>query len=179
MKPNFTAGNILLRKAQSEGNIKPQHWQKSQELKDLEKLSLEVKRLRFPNNPYLVADTFEDKTANGLTKAIIEFLRLSGHQAERISTTGRPIDSRQTFVDVTGRSRTIGSLTWIPGTGTNGSADIHCCINGRAVRIEVKIGSDRQSAAQKKYEKQVVTSFGIYYVARTFETFVKWYEQRF
>jgi hypothetical protein len=173
------SGNVLLRKVQSKGNIKPQRYQKSQALKALEKLSFNAKRLRYPNNPYLVADIFEDKTANGLTKAIIEFLRLSGHQAERISTTGRPIDKRQIFTDILGNTRQIGSIDWIKGTVTNGSADISATIKGRSVKIEVKIGNDRQSPAQKEYQKAIQTAFGIYYIARTFANFVTWYEQRF
>ena len=154
-------------------------WQKSQALKDLEKQTLELKRLRYPNNPFLVGDTFEDKTANRLTKAVIAYIRLKGGQAERISTTGRLSDTTQTFTDVTGRRRIIGTIKWIPGTGTNGSADISATIKGRSIKIEVKIGTDRQSPAQKQYQKQVVSAFGIYYIARTFESFVSWYNLKF
>jgi hypothetical protein len=154
-------------------------WKKSAALKDLERDLFELKRLRYPSNPYLTADQFEDKTAGGLTRSIIAYIQLKGGQAERVSTTGRPIDRTQTFVDVTGRSRTIGRIEWIPGTGTNGSADISATIKGRSVKIEVKIGSDRQSAAQKNYEKQVVSSFGLYVIARTFEDFVTWYTLTF
>jgi len=152
---------------------------KSQEIKDLEKLSFEAKRLRYPNNPYPVGDKFRDDTANGLTKAIIAYIRLKGGQCERISTTGRPLDKRQTFTDVTGRTRQIGSIEWIPGTGTNGSADISATIAGRSVKIEVKIGNDRQSPAQKEYQKAIQTAFGIYYIARDFQSFVSWFNLNF
>jgi len=179
MKTNFTAGNVLLRKAQSKFSDKKPRYQKSQALKDLEKLSFEVKRLRYQTNPYLTGDSFEDKSANGLTTAIIAYIRLKGGQAERISNTGRPIDHRQTFTDVTGKTRQIGSLRWIPGTGTNGSADISATIAGRSVKVEVKIGNDRQSAAQRRYQAQVETAFGVYFIARSFETFVQWYDQMF
>jgi len=179
MKPNFKPGNVILRKSQSKCTKTSPHFKKSPALKELERLSLEAKRKRYPNNPYLVGDTYEDKTANGLTKAIIAFIRLKGGQAERINSTGRPIDRTKTFTDVIGRSRTIGRVEWIPGTGTNGSADISAVIASRAVKIEVKIGNDRQSAAQRNYQKQVVSAFGIYYLARNFESFVAWYEQMF
>ncbi len=179
MKSTFKPGNVLLRKVQSKGNKKPARYQKSQAIKDLEKLSLEVKRLRYPLNSFLVGETFEDKTANGLTKAIIAFIRLKGGQAERISTTGRPIDRTKTFTDVIGRTRTIGRVEWIPGTGTNGSADISAVIASRAVKIETKIGSDRQSPAQKEYQKAIQTAFGIYYIARDFASFVSWYNLKF
>lgn len=154
-------------------------YQKCQELKDLEKESLEVKRLRYPSNPYLTGDSFEDRTANGLTKAIIAYIRLNGGQAERISTTGRPIDQTQTFTDVIGQSRTIGRVEWIPGTGTNGCADISATIKGRSIKIEVKVASDRQSPAQKEYQKAIQTAFGIYYIARDFASFFSWYNLKF
>lgn len=154
-------------------------YKKSEALKELEKLSLEAKRLRYPNNPYLTGDQFEDKTANGLTKAIIAFIRLKGGQAERISTTGRPIDRTKTFTDVLGNTRMIGRVEWVPGTSTNGSADISATIKGRSVKIEVKRGKDRQSAAQKEYQRQVQTAFGIYKIVRDFESFVSWYDLKF
>lgn len=179
MNTNSSAGNAFLRRAQSKDNTKKPRWQKSQELKDLEKQIFELKRLRYPTNPYLTIEEFEDKTANGLTKAVIAWIRLKGGQAERISTTGRLIDTTETFTDAIGRSRIIGSINWIPGTGTNGSADISATIKGRSVKIEIKIGNDRQSAAQKNYEKQVVSAFGIYKIVRTFESFVTWYNLTF
>ena len=179
MKPNFTFGNVLLRKAQCKYSNKTTRYKKSPALKELEKRSLEAKQQKYPNNPYLVGDSFEDRTANGLTKAIIAYIRLNGGQAERISTTGRPIDKTKTFTDVIGRSRTIGRVEWIPGAGTNGSADISATINGRSVKIEIKIGNDRQGQAQKEYQKAIQTAFGIYYIARTFECFVSWYQETF
>lgn len=154
-------------------------YKKPASLKELERDLLEAKRLRYPSNPYPVGDTFRDDTANGLTKAILAFIRLKGGQAERISTTGRPIDRTQTFADVTGRTRQIGRVEWIPGTGTNGSADISATIAGRSVKIEVKIGTDRQSPAQKEYQKAIQTAFGIYYIARTFDSFITWYNLTF
>ena len=174
---SFGKGHTKVNKIPEYKRVK--RYQKSKELKDLERLSLDAKRLRYPNNPYLVGDTFRDDTANGLTKAIIAFIRLNGGQAERISTTGRTIDRVQTFTDVLGYSRQIGSAKWIPGSSTRGSADISATIAGRSVKIEVKIGTDRQSQAQRDYQKQIETAFGIYYIARNFESFSKWYNQMF
>ncbi|HEX7584876.1 MAG TPA: hypothetical protein VF373_09330, partial [Prolixibacteraceae bacterium] len=81
----------------------------------------------------------KDKTSNQLTGSIIKFLQLKGHQAERISTTGRVIDQRKTYTDVLGHTRQVGSLKWIPTSGTRGSADIAATIHGKSVKIEVKI----------------------------------------
>lgn len=150
-------------------------------VKELENAILLKKVERYPNTPpeCLVHPTYRDDTANGLTKCIIDLVRLKGGQAERINTTGRVIDKRKTYTNVLGLTRTIGSAEWIPGTGTNGSADISATIKGRSVKIEVKIGADRQSEAQKEYQKNIEAAGGIYYIARDFTSFVAWYNQTF
>jgi hypothetical protein len=132
----------------------------------------------YPNVPKyaLSAPKYEDKTANGLTKCIIEFLQLSNHQAERINTMGRPIDNRKQVTDVIGRTKTIGSMTWGKSTATKGSADISATIQGRSVKIEVKIGKDRQSEDQKVYQENIEKSGGQYWIAKNFDDFIKKYD---
>jgi hypothetical protein len=132
----------------------------------------------YPNVPkYAIsAPKYEDKTANGLTKCIIEFLQLSNHQAERINTMGRPIDNRKQVTDVIGRTKTIGSMTWGKSTATKGSADISATIQGRSVKIEVKIGKDRQSEDQKVYQENIEKSGGKYWIAKNFDDFIKKYD---
>ena len=121
---------------------------------------------------------FDDRTANGLTKCILHFLQMKGHQAERINTMGHPIDTRRTVTDVVGITRRVGSITWVKSTSTRGSADISATIKGRSVKIEVKIGKDRQSQAQKEYQQAVEQAGGLYVIAKDFESFVEWYNQR-
>lgn len=152
---------------------------KSEAIRQLEAELFEIKKRKYPNNPYLTKQEYRDDTANGLTKAVIDFIKLRGGQAERISTTGRPIDRRQSYVDAIGMRRTIGSIEWIKGTGTNGSADISATIAGKSVKIEVKIGADRQSEAQKKYQQDIETAGGLYYIAKDFKSFVEWYRNNF
>lgn len=120
-----------------------------------------------------------DDTANGLTRCIVDYLRYKGWQAERINTTGIPIDTRKQATDIMGHNRTIGSLTWRPSGNTKGSADISATIKGRSVKIEVKIGKDRQSEAQRQYQAAIEQAGGLYYIARDFTTFVAWYHQNF
>lgn len=134
-------------------------------------------RTKYPTFPEhaLPNRSYSDTTANGLTKCIIEFLNLSGHQAERISSMGRTIDKSKVVEDVLGRKRTIGSTQYIKGTSTNGTADISSVINGHSVKIEVKIGKDRQSADQKKYQSNVEKAGGIYWIAKDFDGFVELY----
>lgn len=149
---------------------------KSSCVKMLERLELEHYRRKHPTIPEaaIVTPKHRDDTANGLTRCIIRFLQLRGWQAERINTMGRPIDTRRVF-DVAGCPRLVGSLTWGKSTSTPGSADISATINGHSVKIEVKIGRDRQSEAQRAYAEAVRAAGGVYVIARTFEEFVGWY----
>ncbi len=150
-------------------------------IKLLNRLAFDAKRSRYPEiRPGLLAlPNFSDKTANGLTGCIIAFLRLQGAQAERINCTGRQIDKRQTYTDVLGNTRQIGSLQWIPTNGTRGTADISATIAGRSIKIEVKVGRDYQRPAQRVYQKQVEAAKGIYFIATSFDQFYQWYLKTF
>jgi hypothetical protein len=144
-------------------------------------LYLEDTQRKYPNYPtrLLALPKYTDKTANGLTKCIVHFLNLNGHQAERISNTGRQLDNRKSVVDVLGRKQTIGSCKWIKGSGTNGTADISATIYGLSIKVEVKIGMDKQSNDQKLYQEQIESAGGVYIIAKSFEQFYCWYMQKF
>ena len=161
--------------------VRKQPYKKPQAVKDLEALAWEVKRQRFPDVPdyILVSEKYRDDSANGLTRCVIAYIQLLGGQAERINTMGRPIDQRKTFTDVLGHTHQVGSVKWIPGTSTRGSADISATIQGRSVKIEIKFGKDRQSEAQRKYAREVEAAGGIYYVCKDFTSFVDWYGAKF
>lgn len=146
-------------------------------LKILQELDLQAKRDKYPGFPYPPKTQFSDKTANGLTKCIITFLKLQNCQAERVSNTGRMIDRRRKVTDVLGCTKVIGSAEWIPGAGTNGTADISATIEGRSVKVEVKVGKDKQSNAQKEYQRQVEAAGGTYVIARDFQGFYEWFWQ--
>lgn len=126
----------------------------------------------------MLPKAYTEKTANGLTKMVIDWVRFNGGQAERISTTGRYIKAK-TYKDVMGITKTIGQDKWIKGNGTVGSADISATIKGKSVKIEVKIGRDRQSEAQKIYQEAIENAGGIYYIAKDFDTFYSWYNETF
>ena len=149
---------------------------KSPSVQMLERLELEAYRREHPTIPEaaVVPTKHRDDTANGLTRCIIRYLQLKGHQAERINTMGRPIDTRRTY-NVAGCLRQVGSLRWGKSTSTAGSADISAVVFGCAVKVEVKAGNDRQSSAQRSYAKAVENAGGLYVVARNFEDFVGWY----
>lgn len=160
-------------------------YRKPESVKALETLYFEAKKANYVKrnpgiNPYfLVGEKFRDNTANGLTKCIIEFIKLSGGQAERINTTGRVLSSKKEVENIGGAIRSIGSTKWIPGTSTKGSADISATICGRSVKVEVKIGKDRQSDDQIAYQHNVENAGGLYFVARNFDDFLAWFNDKF
>jgi hypothetical protein len=138
----------------------------------LEALKLANDIERHPSFPeaYFVKKKWDDKTANGLTKAITSFIQFNGYQAERINTMGVARENKRTDGKVIG-------VTWTKGTSTAGSADISATIRGRSVKIEVKVGKDRQSDAQKRYQESIERAGGVYIIARDFDTFVEWFDE--
>lgn len=137
--------------------------------------SIKKKYPDLPTHVYPKLD-LKENSSNALTRLVIKWLQLNGWQAERINTTGRMMDTTDTFEDVIGRKRTIGSKKWVKGTSTPGSADISATINGQSVKIEIKFGKDRQSAVQKQYEQAIKDAKGIYIIVRNFDDFVSWYD---
>ena len=146
--------------------------------KSLQNLEIDYLKRKYPNVPVnkFPLTKWNDTTANGLTRCIIAFLKFNGWQAERVSNMGRPVDQRRTVKDVLGREKQIGSMKWIPGSGTKGTADISATIKGgRAWKIEVKIGRDVQSEAQRAYQANVEMAGGLYSIVRSFDEFYEKY----
>ena len=143
-------------------------YQKSQAVKDLERLAYDYFRTEHPNFPeYAIPpQSYRDDTANGLTRCVVDFIRYNGGQAERINTTGMP-------------EQRGGRIVWRKSNTMKGSADISATIAGRSVKIEVKIGTDRQSEAQRRYQASIERAGGLYFVAKDFTTFVEWYGETF
>ena len=142
-------------------------------IQQLKALALAHSRTRHPSLPEEARCTrnYTDKTANGLTKCIIDYLTFSGHQAERISSTGRYLDKSKVVSDVLGNSRRIGSGQWIPSSGIKGTADISATIWGKAVKIEIKI-KDRQSPDQRSYQQAIEKAGGLYWICHSMEEFL-------
>jgi hypothetical protein len=152
------------------------------DLSELEARSRHAKNPTFPFN-YLARTKYTDKTANGLTKCIVDFLNLSGHQAERIRSEGRMIDNTRIVTDVLGHRKTIGSVKYIKASSQNGTADISATVQvfvmgrplGIACKWEVKM-RDKQSVAQAKYEQAVTTAGGKYFLVHNWQEFMEQYE---
>lgn len=145
-----------------------------QKLKDLYMLDA---RKKHPNVPYLYPYPYHDRTANALTKCIIDYIKLSGYQAERISVTGRLINKQKIVTDVLGHKRLVGSVKYIKSSMQPGTADISATINGRSIKIEIKKNRDKQSDAQKKYQQEVERAGGIYVIIHNFDEFIDFFER--
>ena len=59
------------------------------------KYSLDCKKYPSMNPNYVPKTKYTDKTANGLTKCVVDWLNLNGHRADRVSSAGRYIDGKK------------------------------------------------------------------------------------
>lgn len=150
-----------------------------QSIKVLQDLIWQLECIKYPRMPkeYIPKRKYTDATANGLTKCIIHFVKANGYQAERISNTGRYIDNSKVVTDSMGFQKRIGSGKYIKGTGTNGTADVSLTIKGKSIKAEIKIGKDRQSEAQKKYQADIERAGGIYIIVKDFDDFINFYKK--
>lgn len=148
--------------------------QNKKRYKDVELEYLKAKHPTVPES-FLATSSITDKSANGLTKMIVSFIQMSGYQAERINTMGTYRAAKK-YTNLDGVTRTVGKGSYTKSGSTSGSADISATINGRSVKIEIKIGSDRQSDAQKAYEKAIVQAGGLYLICKNFDDFIEWFD---
>ena len=146
-------------------------------LQKLKNLFIQNTMNKYPNYPvdYIATPKYNNTTANGLTKCIVDFLNLSGHRADRVSSAGRFIDDSKVVSDVLGNQRKIGSGTWVKSETRNGYADVNATIKGRSVMIEVKM-KDKQSEEQKKFAQSEIDAGGQYWLVRSFDEFYFLYE---
>lgn len=123
---------------------------------------------------YVPRRKYSDATANSLTACVIDWIKLNGGQAERVSNEGRVIDQRKIVTNHMGQQRQIGSITRIKGSGRRGTSDVHSTISGRSVKWEIKM-RDKQSDAQRSYQAEVEAAGGKYFVVHSFREFIECY----
>jgi hypothetical protein len=111
-------------------------------------------------------------TSNGLTKAIVNYLGWAGAYANRINTMGRRVGG----IEITSSGLRLKSDKWIKSTTKSGTPDIDCIINGRPVKIEIKIGRDVQSESQKRSQKMIERAGGKYFIVKTIDEFFQIYD---
>lgn len=150
-------------------------------LKILKKLAEHELQKKYPSAPKhaLPGVKYSDKTANGLTKCIIDWIRFNDGQAERISVVSRKVAGK--FVKSAMTKGTADISATIPETWYDYDENDYLQVFkiGRSVKIEVKIGKDRQSEEQKQYERDIVNAGGLYFIAKDFNSFYEWYNDKF
>lgn len=100
--------------------------------------------------------------ANRLTTAIINYLGYKGIFAWRNNNTGVYDPVKKVF------RRNPAQL--------NGVSDIiGVAPNGKFIGVEVKIGSDKQSDFQKRFEAEIKERNGVYLVAKNLDDVTKYF----
>lgn len=159
---------------QHDAPVKPRY-KKSIAIKELEQMVLAADRAKHPLIPpqYVAPTTFRDDSPNGLIRCILTFLRLSGHQAEQMSSTIKRSDNRTIFEDVVGRKRIIGNIYAMPRSDKSGAWDISASIFNSSVKI--KIRPYQQNLVCNDYPGAIETIGEKYLIATSFEQFKEWY----
>jgi hypothetical protein len=121
---------------------------------------------------------YSDKTSNGLTKCIIDWINLSGGMAERRSNTGRYLQPK-TYTNIFGKEQQLQEGKYIKSSGRIGTSDISGIFSGVALSIEVKVGKDKMSQAQIKYKSDFEKAGGWHCVAESFNQFYHEFKKRF
>jgi hypothetical protein len=123
---------------------------------------------------------YSDKTANGLTKCIVDFLNYSGFYANRINTQGQARVRRQPKYNIlSGQVEYRQKVEYTKSTTRKGTADIDAIVYGTPVKIEIKIGRDRMSEDQTQEQSRVTQAGGMYVVATDMVQFRAWFKKTF
>lgn len=130
----------------------------------LKEMKLAADTAKYPSIPdyAIVTRKYNDGNANGLTRCILDFIKLKGGYSVRVNTQGQMRGGK-----------------WTKGTTTPGTPDISAIVNGKAISVEIKVGRDTLSEAQIKQAELIQAAGGLYYVARDFEGFYKWFGENF
>jgi len=105
-----------------------------------------------------VKSGFSDNKANDLQKAIQAWYFMNGGYATRRNTQG-------TYSVALGK--------YIRSGATNGAEDVDGTLKGLNVKVEVKIGSDKQRPAQIAYQAQIERAGGKYIIVKCFDSFLE------
>ena len=132
-------------------------YKKSDNIKKLELDYLTHKQAKFIGQPYISKKSFEDKTANGLTKCLQYWCLLNGAHFQRMNTQGQ-YDAKLK------RYRRSGA--------TKGVTDTLIIYKGKTLNIEIKINKDKQSKEQKDIQLSIEKAGGNYWIIKTFDEFI-------
>ncbi len=128
---------------------------------ELQHFAMELNRTKYENVPThaIPKPKFSDANANALTNAVLfDMVNVRNGACYRINNVG-VYDSKR------GVYRKGGTRKGIP--------DIVGVINGRFYGVEIKFGSDRQSADQRVIELEIRDAGGIYFIAKSFADYAQ------
>jgi len=104
----------------------------------------------------------QPETANQITRNILRVINMQfGCVAYRVNNVGVWDEAKQIHRG---------------GNTEKGLPDIWACIRGKFVVIEVKAGKDKMSEHQEARRQEIERANGVYFVARSTDDFIKWFE---
>jgi hypothetical protein len=107
---------------------------------------------------------YDDRTANGLTNCVYDFITHVGGYCNRVNTTGLIRKIR-------------GEMKWTAGNSNKGAFDLRFVYQGKSGDVEIKIGRDRLSEAQEKEYLKIIKAGGLALIAKDFASFVEWWKE--
>jgi len=115
--------------------------------------SLYINKSKFPEyaRPDLSFNYKKKHKANLLTQLVVDYLKFNNYFVERTSNTGLYRADIKKYTK---------------GSGMNGTSDLKAVINGNMYAIEIKFGKDKQSEAQKIYQRKIKAAGGKYIIVR-------------
>jgi len=125
-------------------------------LNELREFAMQLNKGKYSNVPAHAIPKpvpFKDSSAE-LTKSVLyDLIEVRGAAAYRINNVGIWDAKRGVY-------RKGGTVKGIP--------DIIGVLDGRFIGIEIKYGTDRQSADQKVVEAEIQSAGGVYFIAKTY-----------
>lgn len=181
VKRQIRKANKSKNKASADASTRPDSWQDA-----LRRLKLEYIQKTAPGffeasgGFKMKIKPYSDKTANQLTRSIIDFLNFSGHYANRINVQGQARVKRiPKFNILSGKVEQHERVHYTKSMTAKGTPDIDTIIFGKAAKIEVKAGGDRIRDEQTEQGQRIEAAGGLYFVARSMPAFLRWYKQYF
>jgi hypothetical protein len=106
-------------------------------------------------------------TAAQLENLIAEYTSLSGGFSTNIYSGGRERTSKTHVTDVIGRKNSITETKYLPSVVMKGHSDMIISYKGYVLYLEIKLGKDRQSEAQKIFQQLVESKGSPYRIVHT------------
>lgn len=123
---------------------------------------------------------YSDKTTNGLTRCIIDFLNFSGHWAVRVNVQGQArIKKIPRYSIFSQKVEYSEKVQYTKSMTAKGTPDIDSIIFGKAAKIEVKVGKDKIRNEQVEQGARIEAAGGLYFVATDMPLFLEWYFTNF